>query len=277
MKIIQLFILHLVFFKCYGQSNARNVTATEYNASIKCQYKLTYKPDSTSNAAKEDLFFLFLGKAGSLFREQQALAHDSLLASRVGLPFNQHNFEILTAQLKTMTFPSFTYSIYKNQPLDNVFYCDKIGQTSYSYSESTPLFNWHITPEKVAMDNYSCQKATAFFAGRLWEAWFTREIPFSDGPYKFTGLPGLIIKVCDSRKFYIFELIKLQEMPVPQIVPLLGDKLIKTTKQMFLQGKADYEAGAVGRMVAMGNAITDAQKQSFKERAKKRNNPLELK
>ncbi len=40
--------------------------------------------------------------------------------------------------------------------------------------------------------------------GRLWEAWFSPDLPFSEGPYKFSGLPGLIMKVKDARGHYEF-------------------------------------------------------------------------
>ena len=59
-------------------------------------------------------------------------------------------------------------------------------------------------------------RAETTFAGRKWYAWFTQEIPFQDGPYKFKGLPGLIIKVEDAKGDYSFDLMqtkKLAEFP----------------------------------------------------------------
>lgn len=276
MKILALLLSQLVSLECYGQINSTG-SFIKCSSIISCQYLLKYKPDSASATAKEDVFFLFVGKECSLFREKQALAHDSLLATQNDIPFNQQSLDLLTAKLKTMSFPTFTYTIYKNRQLQQeVLYYDRIGQNNYSYSEAATLFSWHIMPEKMTIVGYPCQKAVTYFAGRTWEAWFTREIPFSDGPYKFTGLPGLIVRVSDSRQFYTFELVKLKQLAVPQPV-LLPTKATIITKQAFLQGKADYEAGAIGRIAAMGNVITDAQKKQFQERVKKRNNPLELK
>ncbi len=41
-------------------------------------------------------------------------------------------------------------------------------------------------------------------------AWYTTEIPINDGPYKFFGLPGLIIKLYDEKEHYVFEMTKLE-------------------------------------------------------------------
>ena len=57
-------------------------------------------------------------------------------------------------------------------------------------------------------NGYSAQKAVAEFGGRVWTAWFTKEIPLSDGPYKFSGLPGLIVKLEDDKGDYKFDLMK---------------------------------------------------------------------
>ena len=46
-------------------------------------------------------------------------------------------------------------------------------------------------------------KAVTEFAGRKWTAWFTEELPFQDGPYKFRGLPGLIVKLEDATQSHV--------------------------------------------------------------------------
>lgn len=50
-----------------------------------------------------------------------------------------------------------------------------------------------------------------FFAGREWTAWFTSEISIPDGPYKFYGLPGLILKISDKTNTHSFEMISVQK------------------------------------------------------------------
>ena len=46
------------------------------------------------------------------------------------------------------------------------------------------------------------------FGGRIWTAWFAPEIKTSDGPYKFLGLPGLILKLEDDKGDYRFSFVK---------------------------------------------------------------------
>lgn len=60
--------------------------------------------------------------------------------------------------------------------------------------------------EKQQIGSYNCQKATTQFGGRQWIALFTSDIPFQDGPYKFYGLPGLIIKIEDDAGNYAWVL-----------------------------------------------------------------------
>ncbi|MBM7418949.1 MULTISPECIES: GLPGLI family protein [Chryseobacterium] len=66
--------------------------------------------------------------------------------------------------------------------------------------------NWKINSEKDKFLGYSIQKATTEFGGKKWIAWFTTEIPVQDGPYKFSGLPGLILKITDSENEFIYEM-----------------------------------------------------------------------
>ena len=66
------------------------------------------------------------------------------------------------------------------------------------YSESIPQMKWKVQSEHKTVLGYDCQRATCEFRGRKWEAWFAAAIPASYGPYKFGGLPGLILDLEDS-------------------------------------------------------------------------------
>ena len=48
--------------------------------------------------------------------------------------------------------------------------------------------------------------------GRECVAWFSKDIPLNEGPYKFRGLPGLIFEILDTRNQFIFKLIKSYQL-----------------------------------------------------------------
>lgn len=77
------------------------------------------------------------------------------------------------------------------------------------YFEDFIELKWKFHQEKLKIGGYSCNKATTQFEGREWTAWYTTDIPLSLGPYKFHGLPGLIIKLSDSSKNFIFTALKI--------------------------------------------------------------------
>jgi len=92
------------------------------------------------------------------------------------------------------------------------YYNSKEGFYFLNYLDSTPLlvkeddFNWQweITDETKKIGDFDCQKATTSFRGNKYEAWFTSEIPVSYGPWKFNGLPGLILEVLSENKVFYF-------------------------------------------------------------------------
>ena len=61
---------------------------------------------------------------------------------------------------------------------------------------------WSLAGGEEQVGDYQCQKAVTSFGGREWTAWFCPDIPVDGGPYKFCGLPGLILKVEDSEKHF---------------------------------------------------------------------------
>ncbi len=91
---------------------------------------------------------------------------------------------------------------------------------------------WNIEKEFKMINEMNCQKATANYKGRTWEAWFSKDYPVSDGPYKFSGLPGLVIRLNDAENDHVFNLIQIKKInALPAVLP-------KSPKQISL---AEYK------------------------------------
>jgi len=81
--------------------------------------------------------------------------------------------------------------------------------------------------------------------GRHWIAWFAPSIPISEGPYKFSGLPGLIIKLSDSNNFWNFEFTSLRktnyDYPIEQIEKNFGQLVLTSKKDYFKRQRYVYD------------------------------------
>jgi GLPGLI family protein len=101
------------------------------------------------------------------------------------------------------------------------------GEKKYHLiDEKIPQFNWVIQKDTLTILNQKTQKATLNFRGRNYFAWFTTDIQISDGPYKFHGLPGLILKIESVDKKFTFEAysIKLNIKKTDLSIKKLADK-----------------------------------------------------
>jgi len=78
-----------------------------------------------------------------------------------------------------------------------------IRSKPYYIEDSVLDFNWDLThTEQKKIGDLQCKKATTTFRGRNYIAWYAPSIPLSYGPYKFHGLPGLIVSITDDTNRY---------------------------------------------------------------------------
>ncbi|MCT3758181.1 GLPGLI family protein [Elizabethkingia anophelis] len=98
----------------------------------------------------------------------------------------------------------------KSDQINHTFH--NISNDDWFQLESKDEIKWKITEERKNNKGYKLQKATGDFGGREWTAWFTQDIPIPEGPYKFGGLPGLIIEINDSKTHYRYELTKVTKL-----------------------------------------------------------------
>lgn len=86
----------------------------------------------------------------------------------------------------------------------------------FVYPDSVPSLEWNFSDEDTdSIMGFECRKATVQFAGRSYTAWFTPEIPLPFGPYKFGGLPGLILKLEDAERQFVWEAVGFERDNTP--------------------------------------------------------------
>ncbi len=145
----------------------------------------------------------------------------------------------------------------------------------HTYKEDHSIMAWQILNEQKNISGYQCQKATTHYAGRNYTAWFTTEIPYLDGPYKFQGLPGFIVKVMDDQKHFVFELNNIRKATLP-IFTRKHEK-ITTIEDYFKKEKMVFHNYAnYSESVGIHSLNTSEEEIKKKEdRVKKRYNPIE--
>ena len=122
-------------------------------------------------------------------------------------------------------------------------YKDHIGTNAFRYTDSLPTFNWKILPEHKNIAGHKCTKAVGKYMGRTYEAWFATDITACLGPWKFYGLPGLVMSVYDTHRQYTFTFIDMQ--PCKGDVALFPSRTFKTTKEKFLKEYATYQSDPI--------------------------------
>ena len=91
------------------------------------------------------------------------------------------------------------YVFHRNK-LDRKFiFRDLIKDQPFIIKDDYPEFDWNISLDDTReIGGYECIKASTSFRGRSYEVWFTMSIPVDAGPWKFNGLPGLILEAKDQ-------------------------------------------------------------------------------
>lgn len=164
--------------------------------SIRFEYDLRCSKDTLSNNFQKFNTVLEFTDKAKKFYDMDVYKHDSILNNNGGTGYMSTGFDQNLLKLKS----------------------DQINQTYHQLYidwfrlQSTDQFSWEITQEKKKEKGYKLQKAITNFGGRKWIAWFTEEIPIPEGPYKFSGLPGLIVEISDSKNHYHYELTKVTKL-----------------------------------------------------------------
>lgn len=123
-----------------------------------------------------------------------------------------------------------------------------IGLDYYQFEETLPIIDWNFAEGDSIISGFVCKKATASFRGRDYVAWYAEDLPLTFGPYKFTGLPGLIFTLYDTNGDHIFTIVGLEVEKYKDPIFLKEKRLYQTTTRkeawvMLKNFKADPVRG----------------------------------
>ncbi|SMP32636.1 GLPGLI family protein [Chryseobacterium profundimaris] len=171
------------------------------------QYRFTYSYQMKPDAGKKD----------SVVTDYMNLDTDG----RKSYYYNAAKYERDSAYAATKSYKDLLQTRSYDQNLSYIVekdYAKKIinfydtFKTAHLIIPENDLPKWKIENEFMNINSISCQKATTTYKGRVWEAWFSKEYPINDGPYKFSGLPGIIVSIKDSENDHIFNLIQIKKI-----------------------------------------------------------------
>lgn len=70
----------------------------------------------------------------------------------------------------------------------------QIMESHYCIEEDIPQIGWKLQKDTARnILGYDCMMGTTTFCGRTWVVWYAPDIAISLGPWKLSGLPGLIL------------------------------------------------------------------------------------
>lgn len=181
---------------------------------------------------------------------------------------------------KALSRSKINYSIVKEYTRNRTIFCDDIGQGTYTYNQNLDQFDWKLQEEQKEILGYSCKKATTEFAGRIYVAWYTTEISIADGPYKFHGLPGLILSIYDTNKHYQFTVASIKNSSSFCNTAEQLQKPTQITYEEYKQLKKRYREKPSTLINSGGmtfpKEMLDLADQRAKEKMKFENNPMEI-
>ena len=251
-------------------------------------YEYKFISDSTNTAdVKTEMMFLDTTKDGSKYYSYTVFNSDSLM--KVDLEKQLAATGSINVK-SDMQKGSVRYSVTKTYPDYKINLHCRLGMDAYNISDDRKI-NWKISSEKEKIGEWNVQKAEADFAGRHWIAWFSTEIPIQDGPYKFRGLPGLIIKIEDKTGSHKMELKGIKNIVGDVDVNVWEAKEIAVNSKQFQKVLKEYENDPTKgiKQIQMGGTsivltgkdgtstkIGKEQEERLKSQIKKDNNRIEL-
>lgn len=249
-------------------------------------YEVKSKKDSTNTKQTSEMYHLDIGTENVFYYARDYFLLDSIMTNQLPMTLmgDVPNLSDVNVHKKNAK----KYTTYEITEYD-----------LYKLETSKPQL-WELSDEKKKIGPYQVQKATTKWGGRNWTAWFSPEIPFSEGPYKFAGLPGLILEIFDEKDNYVFKIVKSENYPktyeTSQLFSFMMQNAVPVTEEKYRKMKLSHYQDPLSflklkmpdfqfaednwAMLKDGTKVTGKNQKEVivqqQESLKKYNNPIEI-
>lgn len=205
-------------------------------------YRMHYQQRPENEHPMEDLLLLEVGSRRTKFYSYKNWQTDSLV--RVTPP------EQIMANLGSF-HSGVRDELFRDQTTGRLTHTDQIGMDHLLYSEPLPAIDWELTEGERTILGYACRRARCTFRGRSYEAWYAPEIAVSAGPWKFGGLPGLILAIRDDSGVLDLEATGVEQRIEP--IRMTERNYMKTNRRKYLELKQRAMTDPVGYLTGNSN------------------------
>jgi GLPGLI family protein len=259
----------------------------QFKFNHKAIYEMVYLSDSLDqHSQKQQMTELLIGDGISLFRSAQKAYEDSL-----DMAYISNQVIIMSAPVVTLIgeINAFNYQVLKDFSSGRTKVYDEytgaslgnLKEIAYYFEPQEAMSKWTLKNDTSTINGHLCQRAITEFGGRKWTAWFSLEISaYSDGPYKFRGLPGLIFRVHDEKKTWNFDLVELSKIDTLIDINFIdGLNFIETNKKQLYKDRRYYQKNQIEIREAAGAVFGENRvsiKNKLDEFIQQDNNWIEL-
>ena len=257
---------------------------------IKVEYQIKAK-QSLKRPAITEPFLLFVDKnSKSLFISKNKLIAKEILKEywkklQTKDPYNISMSATDPAVVKANQYQNnYKVIIEKDYKSQKYKYQQRAFMSVLQYQAKLPELKWQLQDSTKTILGYTVYKAGLNYKGRHYTAWYAPAIAVSDGPYKFGGLPGLILEIYDDKDDYHFTATGIEfpeKMNFPEKYFSKGSNLmpvIQTTEQNFQKDfdKTFNPESITGTTVYIGKNSEEMKAERVEKIKSLFNNPIEL-
>ena len=255
------------------QLTEKEVYDTAY---LKVYYEYSFLEDSTVRDHRtEGQTLLLVGKNyvgfGDFYQWKTDSLNDALTIGK------RSPMEFFTQGMAMLNKKTYDYPLVRNVKSGNATIQIRNINT-YQYTQDVEPMKWTMEEGDTAICDIPCKKASCTFGGREWTAWYAPDYALPFGPYLFSGLPGLIFSIKDTKNNHSFSLNGIETVNRPEQVYLTkNNKIIKTSRQNARKGVENEKKDVLKALLASDTGIINTDDLRNEPKKVDPYNPIELK